>query len=190
MIMRTEELNDYLRSHKIRAFSIRDAARIISMPAAYASKFLSMDRYIMRAERGRYYTRDASEYEAASSVIFPSYVSLVSSFRFHNITEQMPRRIYVISTRQHRSIGDLNGYAIEFSKVKKRLMYGYKRVGGAFVADPEKAAVDMLYLNRFVEYAKEAAENGRLSREKFEKYAELSGVGKIMKQVRAMYDAD
>ena len=63
-------------------------------------------------------------------------------------------------------------------------MYGYARVDDAFVADPEKAVVDMLYLGRFEEYALEAIESGKLNYEKLDRYAELSGSKKIIKTVR------
>lgn len=188
--MRTEEFNDYLRAHKISVLSVYDAAKITSMPVAYASKFLARDRYLRRAERGVYYTKDANEYEAASRILFPSYVSLVSALRFHNLTEQIPRRIYVVGMRQHKAIADLNGYIVEFSKAKRQLMYGYSKVDGVFVADPEKAVIDMLYFNRFVEYAKEAVESGKLDRAKLERYARQSGVAKIVKRIEAMLDAD
>lgn len=188
--MRTEAFNDYLRSHKISVLSVYAAAKIISMPLAYASKFLARDRYLRRAERGLYYTRDADEYEAASRMLFPSYVSLVSALRFHNLTEQIPRRIYVIGLRQHKTIQDLNGYVVEFIKVKKGLMYGYRKVDGTFVADPEKAVIDMLYLNRFIEYAEEAVESGRMDRKKLERYSAMSGVKEIARRMEAMLDAD
>jgi predicted transcriptional regulator of viral defense system len=188
--MRTETFNDYLRSHKISVLSVYDAAKITSMPSAYASKFLAGDRYLKRAERGVYYTKDASEYEAASRMLFPSYVSMVSALRFHNLTEQIPRRIYVIGLRQHKAVEDLNGYVVEFSKIKKELMYGYRKIDGAFVADPEKAVIDMLYLNRFVEYAEEAVESGNLDRERLERYAAQSGVKEIAKKIGAMLDVD
>jgi predicted transcriptional regulator of viral defense system len=187
--MRTEDFNDYLRSNKITVFSVYDAAKMISMPFAYTSKFLNGDRYVKRAARGIYYTSDASEYEAASRIIFPSYVSLVSALRFHNLTEQMPRRIYVVSMRQRKPIRSLNGYVVEFSKARKGLMYGYRKVDGAFVADPEKAVVDMLYLNRFVGYAEEAVESGNLDTTKLERYAKQSGVKAIIKKIGAMLGA-
>jgi len=188
--MRTEEFNDYLRSQKIAVFSVYDAAKIMSMPFNYASKFLARDKYVKRVERGLYYTKDANEYEAASKVLFPSYVSLISSLRFHNITEQIPRRIYIIAMRQHKPISDLNGFRVEFSKVKRDLMYGYRRVDNAFVADSEKAIIDMLYLNRFVEYAEEAAENDSIDKTKLRKYAKQSRVRSIIEKIEAMLDAD
>ena len=63
-------------------------------------------------------------------------------------------------------------------------MYGYAKVDDAFVADPEKAVVDMLYLGKFEEYALEAIESGKLNYEKLARYAELSGSKKIMQIVQ------
>ncbi len=188
--MRTEAFNDYLRSRRISVLTVYDAAKIISMPFGYASKFLARDRYLKRVERGIYCTRDANEYEAASRILFPSYVSLVSALRFHNLTEQIPRRIYVIGLRQHKRVYDLNGYTVEFSRVKKGLMYGYRKVDGAFVADPEKAVIDMFYLNRFVGYAEEALESADLDIERLERYAKMSGVKKIVKRIGVILNAD
>jgi len=63
-------------------------------------------------------------------------------------------------------------------------MYGYAKIDDAFVADPEKAVVDMLYLGRFEEYALEAVESGKLNYEKLARYVELSGSKKIIKTVK------
>jgi predicted transcriptional regulator of viral defense system len=186
--MKMEQLNDYLRGHKIEVFSVYDAAKFISKPAAYTSKFLSRDRYVRRAERGIYYTKDATEYGVASRIVFPSYATLVSSLRFYNLTEQIPHIIYIASPVQHRPITDLNGFEVNFKKIKKPLMYGYRKVDGAFVADPEKAVIDMIYLNEFVEYAEEAVEERNLSTAKLQNYAERSGVKSIIKRVGEMLD--
>ena len=49
--MRTDEFND-LEIPEDKGLSVYDAAKIISMPFSYASKFLAMDRYAKRAEVG------------------------------------------------------------------------------------------------------------------------------------------
>lgn len=184
--MRMEQLNDYLKRNGIEVFSIYEAARIMSKPTAYASKFLARNKYVKRAERGIYYTRTAMEYAVASRLIYPSYVTLISSLRFHNLTEQIPHIIYVASPVQHRTIPSLNGFEVDFKKVKKSLMYGYRKVDGAFVADPEKAVIDMIYLNEFVEYAEEAVEERDLDAVKLRDYALRSGVKSIVKKVEEM----
>ncbi len=186
--MKTEDFNDYLREHQIHVFSIYDAAKIVSKSHQYTSKFLAKDKFIKRAKRGLYYTGIANEYEVASRVIFPSYISLISALRFHNLTEQIPHIIFVMSSVQHRPISDLNGFGVQFKRLKKRLFYGYGKVDGVYVAEPEKAVIDMMYLNEFVDYAEEAIEGGKLDKTKLNEYAVRSGVKKIIKRVEAISD--
>lgn len=188
--MRIDKLNDLLREQRVRVFSIYDASKFISKPNAYASKLLARDRYVKRVERGMYYTKDASEYEVASRVVFPSYVSLISALRFHNLTQQIPHIIFIVSPAQHRPIPDLNGFEVRFMKIQRRMLYGYGKVDDVFVADPEKAVIDMLYLNEFVDYAEETVESGRIDAAKLADYAERSGVKSVVKKVGAMLHAD
>lgn len=186
--MRIEELNSYLREHRISVFSVYDAAKFISKSVAYTSKFLAGDGYVRRVERGIYYTHDATEYEVASRIIFPSYVSLISAFRFYNLTEQIPHIIFVVSPSQHRPIADLNGFQVRFRVMKRSMFYGYGKVDGAFVADPEKAIIDMIYLDEFTEYAEEAVEKRDIDIKKLMAYAKKSGTKSMIKKIEAMID--
>jgi len=181
--MKTYDFNGFLLKNNIHVFTLDDAARILAKDKHYSAIFLARDKWIKKAIRGIYYTPEASIYEIATSIISPSYVSLISALRFYNLTEQIPNIVYVVSKKQHKGI-EVNGTRIEFLKIKPSLMYGYAKVDDAFVADPEKAVVDMLYLGRFEEYALEAIESGKLNYEKLDRYAELSGSKKIIKTVR------
>ncbi len=182
--MKTDEFNSFLQRNNIEVFTLAEASRIISKPAHYTALFLKRDRLVRRALRGLYYIYGADEYAIASRILPDSYVSLVSALRFYNITEQIPNTIYVVSSRRHRDIDSLNGYSVKFRAVAKGMMYGYGNVGGAFVADPEKAAIDMIYLNEFTEYAEEAVEGGRLDMGKLSRYAEMSGRKSVIEWVK------
>ncbi len=184
--MKSREFNDFLSSNKITVFRLADAAKIIGKERGYAALFLSRNPNIKGAVGGIYYTKEATEYEVASRIVYPSYVSLISALRFHNLTEQMPRIIYVLSHKRHRPIPDLNGFKVEFKRIKKEMMYGYRRVDDVFVADPEKAVIDMLYLNEFVEYAEEAIELGKLDYNLLEDYATRSGVKALEHRVKEL----
>ena len=180
--MKTEEFNRILQTNSISVFSLEDASRIIGKPKHYTTVFLRRDRIVKRAANGVYYTPDASSYEIASSIVKPSYVSLISALRFYNITEQIPNTMYVLSPKRHNSIS-IDGTRIEFVKVKPSLMYSYKKIDGAMIAEPEKAIVDMLYLGRFEEYAEEAMESKVISREKLVGFAELAGRKSLVKRI-------
>jgi len=181
--MKTYDFNSFLLKNNIRVFTLDDATRILAKDKHYSAIFLARDKWIKKTIRGIYCTPEASIYEIATSIISPSYVSLISALRFYNLTEQIPNIVYVVSKKQHKWI-ELNGTRIEFLKVKPEIMYGYAKVDDAFVADPEKAVVDMLYLGRFEEYALEAIESGKLNYEKLARYAELSGGKKIMQIIQ------
>ena len=183
--MKTEEFNRMLQSSGISVFSLGDASRIIGKPKHYTTVFLRRDRIVKRAANGVYYTPDASNYEIASSIVEPSYVSLISALRFYNITEQIPNIIYVLSSRRRSSIY-IGEVKVEFIKVRPSLMYGYKKVDGAMVAEPEKAIVDMLYLGKFEEYAEDAIEGNAISREKLIRFAEMSGKDGLAKRAEKL----
>jgi predicted transcriptional regulator of viral defense system len=181
--MKTTEFNSYLSKNNIHVFTIADAAKIIGKSKAYTALFLFRNKALKSVERGIYYTKDAGEYEVASNIVYPSYISLISALRFYNLTEQMPNIIYVITTKRHKPIEDMDGYRIEFKNVKKAMMFGYRKVDDAFVADPEKAVIDMLYLNLFTEYADEALENKKADLGKLFKYASMAGVNTVKKHI-------
>lgn len=186
IIMKSSEFNDFLAKGRIRVFRLADAARIIGKDRRYAALFLSRNSKIKSAVGGIYYTEDATEYDVASRIVYPSYVSLISALRFHNLTEQMPRIIYVLSYKRHRPVPVLNGFSVEFKEIKREMMYGYGRVDGVFVASPEKAVIDMLYLNEFVEYAEEAIDSGKLDYGLLEGYAVRSGVKTLEQRVKKL----
>ncbi|MGC8568208.1 MAG: type IV toxin-antitoxin system AbiEi family antitoxin domain-containing protein [Candidatus Micrarchaeia archaeon] len=185
--MKTEEFNRILQSNGISVFSIKDAARLIGKPKHYTTVFLKRDRIIKRAANGVYYTPEASNYEIASSIVEPSYISLISALRFYNITEQIFNIIYVLSPVRRNAVY-IDEVKIEFIKVKPSLMYGYAKADGAMVAEPEKAIIDMLYLGRFEEYAEEVIESRKISKEKLCMFAELSGNKSLAKRVAMLAD--
>jgi len=183
--MKTTEFNKMLRYNRIYLFTLADAARLLDKPRKYTSLFLMRNKDIKRAKKGLYFTEGATEYEVASAILNPSYISLISALRFHNLTEQMPHIIYVVSYKRHRPEPNLNGFEVEFITVKKDMFYGYEKKDGTMVATPEKAVVDMLYLNKFIEYAYEAIEEGRVNPERLLKYAIMSKDERIVRIVRA-----
>jgi predicted transcriptional regulator of viral defense system len=172
--MNTYEFNRFLQLNNIRIFRLNDVVKIINKPKHYATIFLSRNKELKRAENGLYYTKEATEYEVASKIVNPSYISLISALRFHNLTEQMPNVIYILSNKRHRPVNNLNGFKVEFRTIKKSLMFGYQKFDDTFVATPEKAVIDMIYLRSFIEYAEEVMESGKLNRSRLNQYSRMS----------------
>jgi predicted transcriptional regulator of viral defense system len=134
-------------------FSINDATKILRKPREYTWLFLSRcikQNKLGKAERGVYYLKERSnEYEIASGIVTPSYISLVSALAYYGLTTQIPNTVYVVSTKRHRAVKGAMGYDIVFKHIAKGMMFGYHKEasGNISVADPEKAIVDIYYFN-------------------------------------------
>ena len=77
--MKTADFNNFIVKNNIHVFTLDDAARILAKDKHYSAIFLARDKWVKKAIRGIYYTPEASIYEIATSIISPSYVSLISA---------------------------------------------------------------------------------------------------------------
>ncbi len=86
----------------------------------------------------------------ATQLVEPSYISLNSSLLFHGIIQQVPKRIECVTTKNTLDYEDRR---IFYHKIPGTLFFGYKKYQKSgsyvFVAEPEKAIIDGLYLNTY-----------------------------------------
>ncbi|KXB06372.1 hypothetical protein AKJ52_02290 [candidate division MSBL1 archaeon SCGC-AAA382C18] len=133
-------------------FGVDDLVRE-EVPRDYAKTLLyrlNKRNEISRIERNKYTARD-NPMVIAPYLTHPSYLSLWTALRFHNITQQSPFAVEVVTSRSryNREL-DFEGTKIRFYEVKPKMMFGYgyevyenDRVP---IASPEKALVDGIYL--------------------------------------------
>jgi predicted transcriptional regulator of viral defense system len=191
--MRSEEFIKMINAAGSGVFSIDDAAFIIGKPKSYVSLFLSKNRHIGRIERGKYYIKGSNIYQIASNILFPSYVSLESAFRYYNLITQMPIEVQIISTVQHKNIS-VEGYRIKVVTFPKDRAFGYSNKEGVFVADVEKAIIDAVYLRRDEQYINEAFENALneqiLDINKLKQYANQMRSKVLLKRILHLINAN
>ncbi len=135
---------------------------------------------ISRIERNKYTARD-NPMIIAPYLTHPSYLSLWTSLRFHNITQQSPFAVEVVTSRSryNREL-EFEGTKIRFYEVKPKMMFGYAyeiyandRVP---IASPEKALVDGIYLDVIpMEEVEEVISD--LNEKKLKDYASRAGRG-------------
>ncbi|KXB07956.1 hypothetical protein AKJ56_02080 [candidate division MSBL1 archaeon SCGC-AAA382N08] len=135
---------------------------------------------ISRIERNKYTARE-NPMAVAPYLTHPSYLSLWTSLRFHNVTQQSPFTVEVVTSRSryNREI-DFKGTKIRFYEVKPKMMFGYAyevyEKDRIPIASPEKALVDGMYLNVIPMEEVEAVVSG-LDEKKLEDYAARAGAG-------------
>ena len=137
-------------------FGYEEIARAmgISIPSARvtACRYVKY-KLIIRIKRGVYVLRSrwdtltrAEEFILANIIQTPSYISLMTALSYYEITTQVPRD-FIESIALNRSLGKgVGNKDFTYFKVNQELYSGFVRENNFFIAVPEKAFVDALYL--------------------------------------------
>ena len=87
----------------------------------------------------------------------PSYISCLSSLSFHQLTTQLPvSRIESMNPVRSRTY-QIKDWLFRYYYCQPSYYFGFTRQQGLFVASPEKALLDALYLLCFGRYALDAS---------------------------------
>ena len=137
-------------------FSTSDIARVlgISIESArvtavrYTQKKiltrLKKDIYVL-TERIKY-MGDSERFMLANIIQTPSYISLTTALSYNEISTQQQQN-YIESVALNRTkLVHVAQLSFSFSKIQPALYDGYVRTEGFFIATPEKALADAVYL--------------------------------------------
>jgi len=83
----------------------------------------------------------------AAEMCYPSYISCESALAHHGVLHQIPYRLELITPKRSRTMR-LGAQEIAVHHLKKDLFWGYEIIDGICIASPEKAIIDILYLQR------------------------------------------
>lgn len=156
---------------------MNDVARIINKSREYSRVYLHRlinRNLIYEIEKGKY-TLSNEPFEIASSLVFPSYISFISAYSIYGLTTQIPTTIHIVALKSKKPL-NVQNTKIEFIRFKKQNFFGYKRErfreSYMFIAEPEKAVIDSLYLPEYCPISEsfEALKN-ELNTEKLVEYA-------------------
>lgn len=81
----------------------------------------------------------------ANQIYYPSYLSFESALSLHGILSQVPYTQTFATPKRSKKIV-LWGTEAEFRQLQKDLYFGYRLENGIYIAEPEKALLDQLYL--------------------------------------------
>jgi len=136
-------------------FNIDTFTNIIDKDITYAKVHLNRlkKRGIVKQIQRNVYTVQDDPLTIASRIIWPSYISLWAAFRYHNLTEQIPNKISVITTRsKSRENIQMMNTVINFEKIRPSWFFGFSKIKiqgfEVFMAEPEKALIDAVLLKK------------------------------------------
>ena len=148
--MKSIELMKILERINKPFYSIADIEKItgVSRKSIYVTLNRLVEKGILeRIGTGIYrlFTAKVSVEKIAGSLYMPNYLSFESALSRYGILNLVPYTLtFATSRKTKRSV--IEGRDVEFRQIKKDLFWGYEMQGGIYVARPEKAFLDLVYL--------------------------------------------
>jgi len=151
-----------LKKIKNLYFTYQDVAKILFISEDSARVLCTRyvkQKYLIRLKRNFYILKEKwdnitpnQRLEAANILQVPSYISLMTALSFYEYTTQVQQK-FVESISLYRTLTkDIEGFIFNYSKIKKDLYFGFDKKNNIFIASPEKALIDSLYLSYLGKY--------------------------------------
>lgn len=144
------ELLQILRGFNKPYFTVADFEKILGSKREVL--YVTLNRLVksgvlVRLKRGVYQPEFQSlELEkTANELYYPSYLSFESALSRYSVLSQIPYTLTFATTKTSKK-QNLAGREVEYRQLKDELFFGYNLVGGIYIAEPEKAILDQLYL--------------------------------------------
>lgn len=137
-------------------FGYGDVARALGITPDSAR--VTVSRYVdggllVRVKRNIYVLRERwnaagreEKFQLANLGQVPSYISLMTALDYYEITTQMQREfIESVAVKRTKEI-QLPGSVFRYTRISNPLYFGFAKHKGFFIAAPEKAFLDAVYL--------------------------------------------
>lgn len=131
-------------------FTVADFEKILIMKRKVL--YVTLNRLVksgvlVRLKRGTYRPefKTAELEKTANELYYPSYLSFESALSRYGILSQIPYALTFATTKATKK-QNLANTEVEYRQLKDELFFGYRLVDGVYVAEPEKAVLDQLYL--------------------------------------------
>ena len=153
--------NDIKKIKKLY-FTYQDIAKILSISEDSARVLCSRyvkQKYLVRLKRNFYILKERwdniapnQRLELANILQVPSYISLMTALSFYEYTTQVQQK-FIESISLYRTFTkDIEGVVFNYSRIKRDYYFGFSKKNSIFIASPEKAFIDSLYLNYLGKY--------------------------------------
>lgn len=83
--------------------------------------------------------------ETAMVLRFPSYISMEYALSFHNVLSQTTFAMTLITTKNPYTYNQ-EKWTFEYHQITNRLFWGFEKKDTFYMADPEKAILDLIYI--------------------------------------------
>ena len=180
-------MNTYkLNNNKKLILSIEDIAEILSISKESAK--VTANRYVkqkllIRIKKNLYITpvkfdnlKENEFFQLANYMQVPSYISFATALSYYNIYTQQLRGVIESAALKRSKIFNVNEIGFRFILVKTIFYTGFVTENNFFIAAPEKALADTVYLSSLGKYNLDfnAVDFGKISKSKVTRYIKLT----------------
>ena len=172
-----------LREIKKLYFGYEDIARTLGISLNSAK--ITAHRYVkqgmtIRVKRNIYILKERwvsfdreQKFIIANICQVPSYISLMTALDYHEITTQMQRDFIESLVLKRTARKEIEETVLNYTKISPDIYGGFLKKQGFFIAEPEKAFLDAVYLMSFGRYSLDipSIDFGKLNAKKIERLA-------------------
>lgn len=149
--MRDIDLVKELRSTEKEFYTLADLEKVTGL--GRKSIYVALNRWLKRgvlerAGRGIYVLPGSGvRLEAvAGQLYFPCYLSFESALNRAGVLNMVPYSLTFATTRKTKRLS-LLGRAVEYRQIKKELFFGFEAGDRLYIAEAEKALLDLVYMS-------------------------------------------
>ena len=179
---------DYAKIQKLNEklfFTVEDVAKLFSLKPNSARVLCSryQKRGIFIRVKNNFYVTESSWsiygreefYQISNFLQVPSYLSFMTALFFYGVTTQVPKSYYESASIRRSKEIDVDGVSFNFRKIKPEYYFSFKKKNNFFIATPEKALIDSLYLYSLGRYSLDLAalDIGKIDRERLKELIEV-----------------
>lgn len=166
-------------------FTVQDISSVAGITVASAQ--VACSRYVKKGLflriKNNFYVLDQSwgrfteqeRLEISNYLQVPSYVSFMTALSYYEITTQVMRGFVECACLKRSVSFDAKESKFNYIKIKREYYSGFLKKNGIFIASPEKAFIDSVYLASFGKYAldTDALDMRKLNRNAVKKIARV-----------------
>ncbi len=137
------EFLEELKKNTLVVFSVKDLSLLMQRNVYNILRQLKKKK-ILQKVGNKYALQTTDELIIASNITYPCYISCWSALSYYGLSDQIPKVIFVASTRKHK-----NYASIKFITISKNRFFGYTVIGPLVIAEKEKAIIDSLLFPQY-----------------------------------------
>ncbi|MDP2692483.1 MAG: hypothetical protein Q8O88_02470 [bacterium] len=142
---------EILKKNELSLFTTNDFARMFSIDNRNTLhkrlQRLAKRGTIKRLRQGKFslVSNDIHNFEIANFIYKPSYISLESALSLYGIITGIAHITTSITVKRPLGL-EIDNTSFSYTRISKKLYWGYQKIDNYLIAEPEKALLDWLYL--------------------------------------------